>query len=135
VPLEAVCAECGRDFNRSKSDARFRFCSVPCRERSNQRRKDYNKRARRKLIRAAEEEISLAYVWEREAGLCWNCRYPERSVSLDPEVPAHLRATIDHLDPLSLGGTHEKHLVRLAHHGCNAARGNRGSGEQTILAW
>lgn len=44
-----------------------------------------------------------------------------------------MRPSIDHIVPLSQGGTHELANVQLAHYRCNLSKNNRGSGEQLLL--
>lgn len=41
--------------------------------------------------------------------------------------------SIDHVIPRSQGGSDDLANLRLAHWGCNQARGNRGGGEQLAL--
>jgi hypothetical protein len=71
--------------------------------------------------------ILLAYLIERDHGRCGICRKPVRARK------GPMRPSIDHIVPLSCGGTHELENVQLAHYRCNLAKNNRGSGEQLLL--
>jgi len=55
--------------------------------------------------------------------VCWLCGLPiDRA--LPPNHP--MSATVDHVEPLSLGGDPlDPSGLRPAHHGCNSRRGNR----------
>jgi 5-methylcytosine-specific restriction endonuclease McrA len=41
--------------------------------------------------------------------------------------------SLDHIEPLSLGGKHVPENVQITHLACNMAKGNRGGGEQLLL--
>lgn len=59
------------------------------------------------------EKIDRAAIFARDGYCCHIC---------GKHVPRSER-TLDHLVPLSKGGTHRADNVRLAHHRCNSARG------------
>jgi 5-methylcytosine-specific restriction endonuclease McrA len=48
-------------------------------------------------------------------------------------VPHPMAPTIDHIVPLSKGGTHEPINCRTAHFLCNSTKGDRLAGDQLIL--
>ncbi|WP_373872341.1 HNH endonuclease signature motif containing protein [Acrocarpospora phusangensis] len=54
---------------------------------------------------------------------CWLCGRP---IDLDLPVTHRMSATVDHVDPISLGGDPlNPALLRPAHRSCNSSRGNR----------
>lgn len=61
----------------------------------------------------AVEKISLEDLFERDGGVCHICR---KKVAWDEK-------SMDHLIPLSQGGSHTWDNVALAHRNCNAKRG------------
>jgi 5-methylcytosine-specific restriction endonuclease McrA len=67
------------------------------------------------LIRgaAAAELVDRVYVYERDGGRCHVC---ERKVPVG-------EFTLDHLVPVSLGGSHSHANVRVAHRSCNSTMG------------
>lgn len=69
----------------------------------------------------------LAYLIVRDHGKCGICRKPVRARK-GPRMPS-----IDHIVPLSLGGSTELANVQLAHLWCNQSKNNRGGGEQLLL--
>ena len=81
------------------------------------------KRNRRALERQAfVETVIPQQVYERDGWQCWLCHEP---LDRHADKNANRAPSIDHVIPLSLGGTHEPSNVRAAHRQCNAARGNR----------
>lgn len=88
----------------------------------NERRKaGYHKR--RALKRGTQvEDIQPIDIYERDIWLCGLCSTP-----VDPDVawPDRLSASLDHIVPLSKGGTHTYENVQLAHLTCNVSKGNR----------
>ncbi|MEU2106485.1 HNH endonuclease signature motif containing protein [Nocardia sp. NPDC019255] len=69
-------------------------------------------------------------MFESDGYRCHLCRR-----KTDPtKVAPHPRSpTIDHVIPLSKGGTHEPSNCRTACFHCNATKGDRGGGEQLLL--
>jgi 5-methylcytosine-specific restriction endonuclease McrA len=72
-------------------------------------------------------KITIAYLVQRDKGRCGICRKPVRA----KQGPR--RASLDHIIPLSRGGTHTLANVQLAHYVCNLSKNNRGGGEQLLL--
>jgi RNA-directed DNA polymerase len=60
-----------------------------------------------------------AAVMARDAERCWLCGYPVSYAA------PHLRPTLDHVLPTSLGGKDVLSNLRLAHEHCNHIRGSR----------
>lgn len=107
-------------------DPRTQYCSQRC-----ARRADKDKR------RALEREAFVAHVdrtqvYERDGWTCQLCRNP---VARDEVVPHPKAPTLDHVVPLSRGGTHEPANVQLAHYWCNTikADGEWNDDEQMLL--
>lgn len=77
---------------------------------------------RRSMVEAGDPTISIDWLAERDEWICQLC-----DDMVDPTIiwPALGARTIDHILPVSLGGSHEKHNVQLAHWGCNMDKGNR----------
>lgn len=73
------------------------------------------------------KQVLLSYLIKRDRGVCGICHRPVR-IKRGP-----MRPSIDHIIPLSRGGTHELENVQLSHYRCNESKGNRGSGEQLLL--
>ena len=74
------------------------------------------------------EPYALLEVAERDGWRCGLCRR-----KVDPAASGAMRPSIDHIVPLSLGGTDELANVQLAHLRCNVSKGNRPAGEQLRL--
>lgn len=67
------------------------------------------------------ERVSLSRVAERDGWVCSICGQPVvRNAS---EV--RLQWSLDHVVPLSKGGAHTYENCKLAHRGCNSAKGNK----------
>lgn len=75
---------------------------------------------RRAVIDAAVETFDRTEVFDRDAWVCGICHAP---VSPDVRYPDPQSASLDHIQPLSLGGDHTRENTRLAHLRCNVQRG------------
>lgn len=104
-------AEGGRD--RSGEYAKYGYTEA-------QRRRDQLRRARK--VEAPAEVFDSAEVYERDGWSCGICDEP-----VDPTLayPDPMSASLDHVTPLSLGGSHTRDNSRCAHLRCNIRRGNR----------
>lgn len=89
-----------------------------------------NHRYRARRRGAYVEPVDRVVVLERDGWRCGICgkRIPKHAKYPDPES-----ASIDHVVPLSKGGTHEMKNVQAAHLICNALKADRGSGDQLAL--
>lgn len=87
---------------------------------------------RRRAVKAGAfvEDVDRLVVMERDGWRCHLCggQIPKNAVWPDLMYP-----TIDHIVPLSEGGEHSYANVAAAHFSCNAAKSNRGGGEQLAL--
>lgn len=144
VPAERPCIECGTLF--APADPRQFICCAECRRSRGNRassaaivaRYHSDPEFRDRVIAAAQSrraerlglpgcQVLLTYLVKRDHGRCGICHKPVR---------AHkglMRPSIDHIVPLSVGGTHELTNVQLAHYRCNLRKCAAGGGEQLLL--
>lgn len=68
------------------------------------------------------QRIIHADIFDRDGWICGICDLP-----VDPNLsfPHRFSASLDHVVPLSLAGSHTRKNVRCSHLTCNVARGNR----------
>lgn len=76
--------------------------------------REHTQRRRAQLMDAFVEPVDRRKVYLRDAGLCRICGQP-----VEPEA-----FEIDHIIPLSRGGTHEMGNVQAAHPSCNRRKNN-----------
>lgn len=115
------CQECHEPFvvRGRPGDA---FCTRGCWRRNSRRR---GKQMRDKRIKnvSRKDAIALPKLAERDG---WRCHLCHRPVS-------KRTWSIDHLIPLSDGGTHTWDNVALAHFRCNSLRGTKGTVQLRVL--
>lgn len=75
-------------------------------------------RRRARLLNASLGPVSPSAIYLRDGGVCSICGF---TVSQDTENN-NLRASLDHVVPLSRGGSHDESNVRLAHALCNSVK-------------
>lgn len=145
---QAICAYCSALFRSiRRSDGRLtRTCSKLCAQRlrivesgrslgrdpekirRNWQAKNWRRRA---LLREVESEsYTLAEIAERDRFRCGLCG---ARIYMQKRSPDPLSASIDHIVPLSEGGSNMRSNVQLAHRRCNSAKGARGGFEQLAL--
>lgn len=73
-----------------------------------------NRRRARKMA-AFVAPVDTDAIYARDGGICQLCGTPVQRTA----------ATLDHIVPLSRGGTHEPANVQIAHGPCNSRKGNR----------
>jgi hypothetical protein len=85
------------------------------------RKASYHKRRAQK-IGTQVEDLRPIDIYERDIWLCGLCVTP-----VDPDCawPDPMSPSLDHVLPLSKGGTHTYENVQLAHLTCNVSKGNR----------
>lgn len=109
-----LCAVCWKREGRAAG----RITTDPWDER---RKANWHKRRAQKATTQVET-LRPADIYERDIWLCGLCSTP-----VDPDVswPDPQSASLDHISPLSKGGTHTYENVQLAHLSCNVSKGNR----------
>lgn len=132
------CKTCGARFCRIVGQWNRGFCSDACwrsqREAARRVERRAQKAARRARERGADaERIDPLAVFKRDRWRCHLC---------GKHAPAALRGTyadaapkLDHVIPLSQGGSHSWSNVALAHRQCNAAKSSRVLGQLLLDAF
>ena len=116
-PEGRICPTCGDALPISKR-ANAAYCSTACEQAAhNATRKASWKTGER------QERVSRAYIIARDSGRCHLCR---KKCS-----PAEIH--LDHLIPLSRGGTHEAANVRVACAACNLSKRADARNDQLLL--
>ena len=131
-----VCKECGREFTlrelREDNPWNFSdnptFCCTSCRNRWH--RREHRHRRRERGEQKGYGNVSLLALEERDNHTCYLCgtktdRSDYRVDESGNFIAGPSYPSIDHVVPLSKGGTHDMSNVRLACCRCNAIKGNR----------
>lgn len=132
-PPPSSCIVCGGEIIRPSRGAWRSTCSRACSRRteaykSNRRRV---KRRRKRILRGADRErYSDEEIFRRDG---WRCGLCGKKVSLLHRVPHPKAPTIDHVVPLSDGGSDTRRNVQLAHFLCNSKKGDRAGGQIRLL--
>ena len=116
-PKEFQCAECGVLRLPRCGDKNRRFCSEFCCKRNTHRALKQRRRAIERGVHA--ERIESLEIFDRDRWVCGICLC---SVPKDVHVQHPHAATLDHIIPLSKGGTHTHDNVQLAHRQCNTLK-------------
>jgi 5-methylcytosine-specific restriction endonuclease McrA len=120
--VELSCDYCGRTYESNRTDRAH--CGDPrCRAKWHSKRMGPYVQARRAAkAGVAAESFAAAEIFERDAHRCWICG-DEALIEVPKTHP--LRATLEHVVPLSRGGAHTRANVRCAHLICNLQKGDR----------
>lgn len=119
------CPECGTEFTPIYGNKRRVFCSVYCLKR-------HYKRIARKQRKARKLDVTVGRVnpieiFERDG---WRCQLCGRK--LNPKARGTLSALapeLDHIFPLSKGGSHTEDNVQCACRQCNHSKGDNERGQ------
>ena len=119
VRLSRECPLCGDTFTFTSYPASGRKFCDSCRrilERDRTRR-------RRALVESdGADVIDERIVYEKDGGICGICG---QHIDLSVRYPHPMSLSLDHIVPISKGGTHKYGNVRVTHLACNCRRGNR----------
>lgn len=120
------CIECGKLF----SDKRNSCCSKGCKNRRANRQKEIRRRKQLRENGKVDYALTLQKVIERENNVCYICgdkcdssdyKHDDKgSFIVGPNYPS-----IEHIVPVSKGGTHTWDNVKLAHHYCNTIKNDK----------
>lgn len=84
--------------------------------------RDSNQRRKAVIRGSAAEKIDCDVVFDRDG---WTCKLCGEPVNRSVAAPHRSSPSIDHIIPLSKGGSHTYDNVQCAHFGCNSRKGNR----------
>ena len=113
------CENCGEDFPFNKK--KNRHCSTDCAQQTVNKRNWKHLQARRARLKDAfVESFHSIEIYERDNWLCGIC-----GTQIDPaaKLPDQMSASVDHIIPISRGGTHERANAQAAHLFCNVSKG------------
>lgn len=134
------CKECGVIYTASQSNQVY--CTRRCSDRHENRVKDINRRSKLKDNGNIQWDISLSKLIKRDNNVCYICngkcnkkdytRNKQGYFIVGKDYPS-----IDHVTPVSKGGTHTWDNIKLAHHYCNTIKNDKevyeeGSGQLII---
>jgi 5-methylcytosine-specific restriction endonuclease McrA len=126
-----ICAWCGETVKWSKGQKRF--CSRECRVkhyftkgngRFNNRASTLRRRAAK--VTPASELINPRDIYARDK---WTCQLCQRRMNKRLRYPHSLSASIDHIVPLSKGGSHTWSNIQAAHLTCNLKKHTKSLGQ------
>lgn len=120
-----VCVECGKIFDATNGNQKY--CSIECSNRRDNRIKEINRRTKLKKNGKINWDISLSKLIKRDKNICHICgsKCSSKDYTIDKGNNFIVGAdypSIDHVIPVSKGGTHTWDNVKLAHHYCNSIK-------------
>lgn len=122
-----VCQNCGKEYciELSGYDSE-RYCSEKCQKRYYNRAKN-EKRMKRLKSREHDTDITLEKLFERDAGVCYicgkRCDWSDIVEQDGTMIAGDNYPSIDHVKPVSKGGTHTWDNIKLACRLCNTLKG------------
>ena len=115
---DRICIGCDKKILRT-ARADKKWCSEECASKVRGHTMNVTRRIKTNEPFGAFFRIDI---YNRDKWICQICKKP---VEKDLSFPNPKRASLDHIIPLSRGGTHESGNVQLAHLSCNTSKGNR----------
>ena len=122
-----VCKNCGQEFCMATTgyDSEI-YCSKKCQARWHNRIKN-DKRVKRMVSGDHDTDITLDKLFKRDGGVCYicglSCDWTDIAEKDGAMIAGDNYPSIDHVKPLSKGGTHTWDNLKLACRRCNTAKG------------
>ena len=125
--LGRTCRECGALFDAAHG--RQRHCSNACRSKRANRMKEVRRRKRLYRNGHVDYSISLTKLIRRDRNTCYICggKCDKGDYAMDADgnfIVGKSYPSVEHVHPVSKGGTHTWDNVKLAHHYCNTIKSN-----------
>lgn len=122
-----VCKNCGAEYCKEVTGYNSNtYCSKRCQQRWHERIKNDN-RMHMMLKREHDTDITLERLYQRDGGVCYICGnvcdwsdITEKNGTL---IAGKNYPSIDHVKPVSKGGTHTWNNIKLACRHCNSLKG------------
>lgn len=120
------CAECGSLFG---SNRKLKYCSAKCKRRS-KNRIDHLRELRIRTNGKVDRSITLEKLIRKEKNVCYLCggQCDSNDFIIDDRgsfIVGRNYPSIEHVIPVSKGGTHSWDNVKLAHHYCNTIKNDK----------
>ena len=115
---DRICIGCNETIPRS-ARADKKWCSEECSSRVRGHTMNTQRRIR---TNEAIQNFKRIDIYERDGWICQLCK---KAVNPKLSFPSPACASLDHVIPLSRGGSHQATNVQLAHLRCNTSRGNK----------
>jgi len=120
-----ICQYCGKEF---KGNSKTKYCSSECSRRYANREHWRERYLKEKAVKI-DKGISLYKVYEMAHGICYlcggMCNWNDYTIENGTVITGNDYPSIEHVIPISKGGTHSWDNVRLAHRLCNTKKGNK----------
>jgi hypothetical protein len=95
-----------------------------------QRRSGASHIVRAKKYGVAYQYVNKINVFERDD---WKCGICGMTVDRESRFPDHRSASLDHVVPLSKGGSHTYENVQCSHYGCNHSKRDKCQGQESLV--
>lgn len=118
--LISVCSECGNTFKADRAGKKY--CSIECVNKHNNRCSEISRRHKIRENGVIHWNIGLRKLVMRDGCICHICG---KRVNMNADTNANEYGSIDHVIPVSKGGTHTWDNVKLAHRGCNSIKNSK----------
>lgn len=123
---------CCEAHGKTHSHRQYRAAGKEVREPWGDKRRDaYHRRRALKKSATSGEPVRFSEVADRDG---WTCGICSELVDRNLSYPDPLSPSLDHVIPLSRGGSHDPSNVQLSHLACNLSKGNRVKGRPLALA-
>lgn len=113
-----ICSECGLAFKTQHHSTAY--CSEECRRKHNNRYGEIRRRHKIRENGKVDYSINLQALIKRKGLRCSLCGC---NVNMSAHTNSVDYGSVDHVIPISKGGTHTWNNVQLAHRKCNSAKG------------
>lgn len=117
-----VCKNCGKEYSIGVTGYNSeQYCSAKCAKRWAMRVKN-DRRIRRLKNRPMDSDITLEKLFARDHGICYLCGKSCDWADVTDGNAGDQYPSIDHVKPVSKGGSHTWDNIKLAHRVCNLAK-------------
>lgn len=117
-----VCKNCGQEYSIGVTGYNSeQYCCAKCAKRWAMRIKN-DRRLRRLKSRPMDSDITLEKLFARDHGICYLCGEPCDWADVTDGNAGDRYPSIDHVKPVSKGGSHTWNNIKLAHRVCNTAK-------------
>lgn len=124
------CSKCGVQFGASSKRSRCDECKRKANREASRRRKLI--RERKIASSCVDKAVTRESVWKRQGGRCAMCN---RKTTMDIDSTPR-QATVDHIVPISKGGTHTQENTQLLCRDCNCKRkGDKATGQRFLVGF